>query len=142
MSENTGNKRIFELADQLKALKERKKTLEEETKANNAEIDRVDRELSDAMADAELEKFTRCGSTFYLTSQLFASPKEGQRSCMMQALREHGFGAMVTETVNAKTLASFCKEQIELSGEKQALPEWLSNVVSTFEKISVGVRKK
>ena len=48
----------MELADQLKAPKERKSELEEQTKAVNAEIDRLDLALSDAMAEAELDKFT------------------------------------------------------------------------------------
>jgi hypothetical protein len=45
---------------------------------------------------------------------------------------------LVAETVNANTLASFCKEHM---GEAEVMPEWLSEVVSTFEKVSVGIRK-
>mgnify|MGYP000775768791 CR=1 FL=1 len=45
-----------------------------------------------------------------------------------------------TETVNAGTLASFAKERMAES-ETGELPEWLDAVVSTYEKVSVGVRK-
>ena len=135
------NESLFELADRLKAAKERKKELEAEGKALNAEIEDLDRRLSDAMAEQEVDRFSRNGSLFYLTSRLFASPRAGGKDAMIEALKAHGCGDLVTETVNANTLASFCKEQIELSGEAEMLPEWLSAVVSTYEKTGVGVRK-
>ena len=68
------NAQIFEMADRLKAAKELKKDLDAQVKAVNAEIEQLDRDLSDAMAEQELDKFTRNGSTFYLNSRLFASP--------------------------------------------------------------------
>jgi hypothetical protein len=139
--ENAKNQKIFELADKLKAAKEQKKALEAETDDLTKTITGLDRELSDAMAEAELEHFSRNGTTFYLTSRLFASPKEGQKDGLMKALKAHGYGALVVESVNAQTLSSFCKEQIELSGEEEKLPGWLDACVSTFEKVSVGIRK-
>lgn len=134
------DKQIMELADQLKAAKERKTELDEQTKAVNAEIDRLDLALSDAMAEAELDKFTHCGSTFYLKRRLFASPIAGKKDELFAVLKNKGFGSLVTETVNANTLASFVKEQKAEHGDE--LPEWLEGFVSIFEKVSVGIRKK
>lgn len=131
---------IFRLADALKAAKDKKKELEDKTKAVNAEIEELDRQLSDAMAEAECDNFTRNGSTFYLNSRLYASPEAGNRDALIEALKKNGFGTIVTETVNANTLSSFCKEQMAMNGDE--LPGWLSPVVKTFEKISVGIRKK
>lgn len=133
------NAQIFEMADRLKTLQEKKKELEAEAKAIGAEIDGLDLALSDAMADAELDRFSRNGSTFYLKSRLFASPAAGRKDEMMQALKDNGYGSLVTETVNANTLASFIKEQREITGED--VPGWLADTVSTFEKVSVGIRK-
>ncbi len=133
------NTQIFEMADRLKAAKELKKDLDAQTKAVNAEIEQIDRELSDAMAEQELDKFTRNGSTFYLNNRLYASPAAGRKEDMYAALKANGYGSLVTETVNANTLASFCKEQ--LAANEDELPSWLSDVVSTFEKVTVGVRK-
>lgn len=133
------NVQIFEMADRLKTLQEKKKELEAEAKAIGAEIDGLDLALSDAMADAELDRFSRNGSTFYLKSRLFASPAAGRKDEMMQALKDNGYGSLVTETVNANTLASFIKEQREITGED--VPGWLADTVSTFEKVSVGIRK-
>ena len=56
--------KIFLLADQLKAAKEKKKALEDEVKAITAEIDRLDLALSDEMAMSECDNFSRHGSTF------------------------------------------------------------------------------
>lgn len=134
------NESLFELADRLKAAKDRKKELDAETKANNAVIEDLDRQLSEAMAEQEVDRFSRNGSLFYLSSRLFASPKAGEKEPMIAALKANGYGALVTETVNANTLASFAKERMAES-ETGELPGWLDAVVSTFEKVSVGVRK-
>lgn len=131
---------IFRLADALKAAKDKKKELEDKTKAVNAEIDELDHQLSDAMAESECDNFTRNGSTFYLNSRLYASPEAGNRDALIEALKKNGFGTIVTETVNANTLSSFCKEQMAMNGDE--LPGWLAPVVKMFEKISVGIRKK
>ena len=133
------NTKIFEMADRLKTLQEQKKDLEAQTKALGAEITELDLQLSDVMTEAELDRFSRNGSTFYLKSRLFASPAAGRKDEMMQALKENGYGSLVTETVNANTLASFIKEQREITGED--VTTWLGETVSTYEKLSVGIRK-
>ena len=58
----------------------------------------------------------------------------------MDALKENGFGALVVETVNSNTLSSFIKEQMAENDDE--IPEWLKENVNTFEKVSVGIRKK
>ena len=98
------NTKIFEMADSLKTLQEQKKNLEAQTKALGAEITELDLQLSDAMTEAELDRFSRNGSTFYLKSRLFASPAAGRKDEMMQVLKENGYGSLVTETVDANTL--------------------------------------
>ena len=133
------NTQIFAMADRLKALQEEKKSLEANAKALGAEIADLDNRLADAMADAELDRFSRGGCTFYLKSRLFASPAAGRKEEMMQALKGHGFGTLVVETVNVNTLASFLKEQRETTGED--IPAWLEGIVNTYDKVSVGIRK-
>ena len=139
VSDDKKMSKIFLLADQLKAAKEKKKALEDEVKAITAEIDRLDLALSDEMAMSECDNFSRHGSTFYLKSRLYASPKAGGKDKLFSALRKNGYGSMVQENVNANTLSSFVKEQKE--NNKDTIPEWLSNVVNAYEKISVGIRK-
>jgi hypothetical protein len=133
------NERIFELADKLKAAKDRKKELDTAVKENNACIAELDAALSDLMAEQEVDKFSRNGTTFYLNSRLYASPAAGRKDELMQALKDKGYGSIVVETVNANTLASFVKEQKAMNGDE--IPEWLDDVISSYEKVTVGVRK-
>ena len=133
------NSQIFEMADRLKDMQERKKELDAETKALSADIDALNLLLSDAMTEAELDRFSRNGSTFYLKSRIFASPAAGRKDEMMEALKANGYGTLVDETVNAQTLASFIKEQRDANDGND--PEWLNGTVSVFEKVSVGIRK-
>ncbi|MCR5511697.1 MAG: hypothetical protein K6F54_12215 [Lachnospiraceae bacterium] len=133
------NEELFNIADRLKAAKDEKKDLDAKSKELGAEIEELDKQLSDAMTEAELDKFTRNGNTFYLSSRLFASPQAGRKDAMISALKDEGFGDIVQETVNANTLSAFVKEQMAQNGDE--VPEWLSAVVNTFEKISVGIRK-
>ena len=130
---------IFEMADRLKSLKKQKKDLEDSVKAICSEIEELDRQLSDAMTEAELDSFSRNGSTFYLHSRLYASPSTGRKDAMMQALKQNGYGSLVVESVNSKTLSSFVREQKEAN--QGSIPSWLGDTVSTYEKISVGIRK-
>ncbi len=132
-------KDLFSMADRLKELKDNKKNLDAQSKQLGAEIEELELSLSDAMATAEVDKFSRNGNTFYLTSRLFASPNAGMKDDMISALRKNGYGELVTETVNANTLASFCKELMAENGDE--LPEWLAGTINTFEKTSVGIRK-
>ena len=125
---------IFEMADRLKSLKKQKKDLEDSVKAIGS-----DRQLSDAMAETQLDSFSRNGSTFYLYSRLYASPSTGRKDAMMLALKQNGYGSLVVESVNSKTLSSFVREQKEAN--QGSIPSWLSDTVSTYEKISVGIRK-
>ena len=131
--------RIFELADELKALRDRKQALEAELKQVNADIDNTDWHLSNLMAETETQNFTRAGTMFCLTSTTRASAAPDRKDELFDALRAEGFGSMVYETVNANSLSAFVKEQMAENGD--ALPEWLDGLVKVFEKTTVGVRK-
>ena len=130
---------LFVLADELRELKETKKRLEDELKAVGFDIDRVDADLAKRMIDAETQNFTRNGTMFCLTSTTRASATAGRKEELFDALREAGYGDLVCETVNANSLSAFVKEQTTENGD--ALPQWLTGLVTVFEKTTVGVRK-
>jgi len=130
---------LFEWADRLKALRDRKDELEAELKQVNMDIDNADWHLSNLMAENETQNFTRAGTMFCLTTKTRANAAAGRKEELFDALRAEGFGDLITETVNANSLSSFVKEQIAENGD--VLPEWLSGLVSIFEKTTVGVRK-
>ena len=131
--------KLFEWADKLKALRDRKDELEAELKQVNMDIDNADWHLSNLMAETETQNFTRAGTMFCLTTKTRASARVGQKDELFAALRGEGYGDLITETVNANSLSSFVKEQIAENGD--ALPDWLDGLVSVFEKTTVGVRK-
>ena len=133
------NNKLFEMADSLKALRERKDALEAELKQTNADIDEADWQLSNLMAETETQNFTRAGTMFCLTTKTRASATAGRKEDLFDALRAEGYGDLVTEIVNANSLSSFVKEQIAENDD--TLPEWLSGLVNVFEKTTVGVRK-
>ena len=130
---------LFALADELREQKETKKRLEDELKAVGLEIDRVDASLAQRMADTETQNFTRNGTMFCLTSTTRASATAGRKEELFEALREAGYGDLVYETVNANSLSAFVKEQTTENGD--TLPHWLEELVTVFEKTTVGVRK-
>ena len=130
---------LFALADELRELKETKKRMEDELKAVGLEIDRVDADLAQRMADAETQNFTRNGTMFCLTNTSRASATAGRKDELFEALRAAGYGDLVYETVNANSLSAFVKEQSTENGD--TLPQWLNGLVTVFEKTTVGVRK-
>ena len=88
---------MFELADKLKELRERKAELAEETKANNAEIEQAEFQLSQLMASTETQSFQRAGILFYLTTKTYASANKEQKNELFDALRNEGYGSLITE---------------------------------------------
>ncbi len=131
--------KMFELADQLRELRETKQFAEQELKEINAEIERVDFALSEIMAQTETQNFTRAGTLFCLTTTIRASAVAGCKDDLFCALKVEGFGELVQETVNSNSFSAFVKEQIAENGD--VLPDWLNGLVNIYEKATVGVRK-
>lgn len=130
---------IFELADRLKGLKAQKKEHEDAAKEIGAEIEAVDQQMVQIMVDQEMQNFSRAGTLFYLNTKSYASPVAEKKPELFTALKDQGFGDLVKETVDSRSLSAFVNEQIEQNEDK--LPDWLDGLVSTFDKTSIGMRK-
>ena len=130
---------MFTLADRLKALRERKDELADETKANNAEIEKTELELSQLMAQTETQSFQRAGTLFYLATKTYASANKEQKDELYETLKNEGYGSLITETINANSLSAFVKEQ--MSENDDTLPDWLEGKVNVFDKVTVNLRK-
>lgn len=139
------SEKMFELAERLKSLRDQKQETDQLLKRINEQIDETDYRLSELMAESETQNFTRSGTMFYLTTKTRASAVAGSKDELYAALKAHGFGDLVYETVNANSLSSFVKEQIEENAESlcggDTLPDWLKGLVNVFDKTSVGVKK-
>ncbi len=133
------NNEMFQLADRLKDLKERKKELEEEVKGVNSEIEEVDEQLSNLMVDTETQSFNRSGTLIYLNTKTYASAVAERKQELYEALKNNGYGSLITETINANSLSAFVKEM--RSDEDEALPQWLQDKVNIFEKTTIGIRR-
>lgn len=133
------SEQLFELADQLRALRDEKAEAEQRLKELNAAIDEAEYRLSEMMAESETQNFTRQGMMFCLTTKTRASAMAGRKEELFAALRGEGYGDLVYETVNANSLSAFVKEQMAENGD--ALPSWLDGLVNVFEKTGVSLRK-
>ncbi len=130
---------MYELAEQLKQLREEKKDAEQRVKDINAEIDKTEYALVQLMAETETQNFTRAGTMFSLTTKTRASAMAGRKDELYSTLKENGFGDLVYETVNANSLSAFVKEQI--AENQDTVPEWLNGLVNVYEQTTVSVRK-
>ena len=130
---------MYELAEQLKQLREKKKAAEQQLKDVRAEIVQTEYQLSMQMAETETQNFTRAGTMFALTTKTRASAMAGRKDELYAALKENGYGDLVYETVNANSLSAFVKEQI--AENQDTVPEWLSGLVHIYEQTSVSVRQ-
>ena len=130
---------MFELADKLKELRDKKQHLAEETKKNNAEIEETEYKLSLEMASSETQSFNRSGTLFYLCTKLYASAVKENKAELYEALKNEGYGSLITETVNTNSLSAFVKEQ--MADNDDVLPDWLEGKVNVFDKVTVGIRK-
>ena len=128
------------MAEELRKLRDEKKTLEARLSETKANIDVVNARLFKVMQESKTQNFTRDGFMFYLSSRVCASAVAGLKDELHAALREHGYGNLVVESVNAQTLSSFVNSQIEENGLD--LPEWLDGLVSTYDLEKVCVKQK
>jgi len=135
----SGGSPLFELADELRRLRDLKADLEGRVRDINARIDETDYRLSELMAETETQNFTRAGIMFYLTTKTRASAVAHTKSELYSTLKAQGYGDLVQETVNANSLSAFVKEQLEEHGD--TLPAWLTGLVNVYDKTTVGVRK-
>lgn len=130
---------MYELAERLKQLREKKKAAEQQLKDVHAEIAQTEYQLSMQMAETETQNFTRAGTMFALTTKIRASAVAGRKEELYVALKENGYNDLVYETVNANSLSAFVKEQI--SENQDTIPDWLNGLVHVYEQTAVSVRK-
>ncbi|MDR1262542.1 MAG: hypothetical protein LBK46_03505 [Oscillospiraceae bacterium] len=135
----TNERRMLDLSDRLKELRDEKDVLEETLKDLKTRIDAVEYDLSEQMALDETQSFTRAGTTFYLSTKSYASAVAENKAELHAALKENGYAELVYETVNANSLSSFVREVREENND--SLPDWLDGLVNVYDKTTVGLRK-
>jgi hypothetical protein len=133
---------LFPLADRLRELRDRKEVCKAALDAVNEEITAVERELSDTMAAAECQNFTRGSKMFILTTTTRWSAETDRKEALYAALRENGYDHLFT--VNTKTLGSFLREQVMETADEHGeahIPGWLAGLVKSYDDIGITMRE-
>jgi len=132
---------LFNLADKLRELREEKDAQTAILKDINSEIDAAEYKLSEAMANAECPNFTRNGHQFILTATTRWSAETERKAELYAALKENGYDHLFT--VNAQTLGSFVREQVEETADENGethIPDWLAGLVKSYDDVGVTMK--
>jgi hypothetical protein len=128
---------VFELADELRVLKEQKKSLEAELKEINRNISEREAELAQHMITEELSSFQRGGRTFYLSTKTFISAAAGKKPRLVAWLKQSPHKELVREDIHAQTLSAWARELLE----EDQLPAEIRDCLNIYEKQTIGIRK-
>lgn len=130
-------KRMLELADKLKELRDAKAALENELKSTNGDIATVESELIDIMTAEECSGFKRAGSSFSLVIREFPSAIPECKDDLYAEMKRRGFEHLFT--INSLTLQATVKEL--KANNNDTLPEWIDGLIQIAEKPSIRVTK-
>ena len=135
---------IFELTDKLNEALTLKDELADRTKSNNKHIEQLKQELADQMIDNEMTSISRCGFKFTLQEKTRYSKKseadlQAEGINFHEALRAAGFGDLIVETVNPRSLQSSLANYVD---ENDELPEALAPAINTYETLDIARRKE
>jgi len=132
---------LFNLADKLRTLREKKDDFTATLKAVNTEIDNVEQELTEVMAAAECSSFTRGSKQFILTTTTRWSAEAERKDELYAALKENGYDHLFS--VNTQTLGSFVREQVSETEDENGeahVPNWLSGLVKSYDDVGVTMK--
>ena len=132
---------LFILADKLRELREEKETQTAILKDINAEIDAAEYKLSEAMAVAECLNFTRGDKQFILTTTTRWSAETERKEELYAVLKKNGYDHLFT--VNAQTLGSFVREQVDETADDNGethVPDWLTGLVKSYDDVGVTMK--
>lgn len=136
--------KLTEMLGQYEELLDKKDQLAQDTKDNNAAIDKLKAEIAETMIDEDIPS-QGYGDYVYSLQDKIKYSKRGEAELQekgldfFEVLREQGFGDIIKETVNANTLQSTMKAVAdENDGE---LPPELDEIVSSYEMTDISRRK-
>ena len=137
---------VMTLDDKVRAYKElldKKDELAEQTKENNKALDDLEQEIAQMMVDEDKPDTTVDGFKYSLQERTIYS-KIGEDKLMekgldfFEVLREEGFGDLIVERVDTRTLNSAMNNLVEETGE---LPENLVECLNVYSQLKISKRK-
>lgn len=114
----------------------RKRELDAESRKIGEVIDALESALLEQWIEAGRQSERIDGYTVYVGKRTWATPKDGDRHAVVEALEALGMADMVT--YNTQTLSAWFKERAEAG---QEVPQTLAEVVDLTDKFSLNVRK-
>ena len=135
---------LLEKIDAYKELLDRKDALKEATTDNNKAIEELKKEIAQLMIDEECPTISRNGFKYSLQEKTMYSKKAEENLLaegleFLEVLRSEGFGELIVERVNARTLSSGLAAYVQENG---ALPEDLAECINVYETYDIMKRKE
>ncbi len=137
-------KTLTDLVKELRSLLDEKDRLEKEAKQNKANIEAKKQEIIQQMIDDDTDRIS-CGGYIYGLQAKTAYNKIADETLdaegvdYLETLREEGFGHLIKETVNARTLQAAMTAFVEEHGE---LTEGLLSIIRPYDYNDVYSRKE
>jgi len=142
--EQPKTKTLTDLVRELRGLLDDKDRLEKEEKQIKANIEAKKQEIIQQMIDDDTDRIS-CGGYIYGLQAKTAYNKISDETLdaegidYLETLREEGFGNLIKETVNARTLQSAMAAFVEEHGE---LTEGLLTIIKPYDYNDVYSRKE
>jgi len=130
---------LLDKLDKYEALLAKKDELAELTKQNNLDIEGLRREITDLMADSDMERIGYCGYNYSLTEKVCFNKRGGVDEALFDTLKSDGLGDIIRPVVNPKTLQATLRELTEHNGGE--LPEQYRPYVSEYRYFDISRRR-
>jgi len=142
--ERTKTMALIDMVNSYQELLEKKESLAEETKNNNAKIEALKQDIAQQMIDDDCPRIAAGDYMFSLQIKSKYSKRSEEYLAangldFFEVLREQGFADLIKETVNAGSLQSAMNALVEENGE---LPVELAEVISQFDQTDILRRKQ
>ena len=135
---------LLEMVREYQGLLEKKESLAEETKANNAAIEAAKEKIAAQMVDDDCPSISTGGYKFTLQEKTIYNKKSEADiaqtgTTLFEVLREEGLGDIIVEQVNTRTLQSTMKDYVEEHGD---LSDELKKVIRPYDTYDIARRKE
>jgi len=137
-------KTLTDLVKELRKLLDEKESLTDQEKQNKADIEAKKKEIAQQMIDDDTPKIVVEGFSYALQSKTSYNKIADKALAeagidYLETLREEGFGTLIKETVNARTLQSAMADYVDEHGE---LSEGLLTIIHPFDYNDISCRRE
>jgi hypothetical protein len=103
------------------ALEKEKAQLNGRLKVINQRLEVLDGAITEEFVKDGIQSMRVDGRTVYLHRDIYASPKDGERAAVVEALKECDLSQYIKEDYNANSLTAFVREMVREAEEQARL---------------------